>query len=481
MKNLYALSFWLLLFSMSLTAQKHDYIWYFGYANNSSDSKLGGMTMTFHQSPPRIYPEKKKIDLGLYTCICSDSSGHMAFYTNGISIQNKTHNLMENGDTINPGYLWNKYKTQSYTGEATPMAIPAPGYHNHYYLIHLATELDNDYYKNPLYYSLIDMNANNGLGKVVKKNQVLIQAPAKGSLLIPVITKHGNGRDWWIVTGVYDEPIQYVFLVSPSGISGPFIQQIGPPFPASEGGANNVFSPDGNTYVRTDARNGLRIYDFDRCAGLLSNLRIVPYTKPFYTYRHAISPNSQFLYGQTFTEIAQFDLRAPDIGASLDTVAVFDGFVVPFLPFTTEFMLGGLGPDGKIYFATSSSTMGIHVINRPNLPGSACDFQQHAIILPKFNDGTMPRFPNYRLGQWQDSPCDTLPHRPAGDGFTPTPYLPVHTDTSYRLLTPVPDKTQSPDIYFRRKDLPNPPEAREWWEMMKSEGRTMNHNDTHHD
>ncbi|HND88563.1 MAG TPA: hypothetical protein PK971_09545, partial [Saprospiraceae bacterium] len=78
-------------------AQKHDYIWYFGYSNNSSDTWLGGVTMNFHQSPPAIYPEKKKIDLSEYTCVCSDSAGQMAFYTNGISIRNRNHNLMENG------------------------------------------------------------------------------------------------------------------------------------------------------------------------------------------------------------------------------------------------------------------------------------------------------------------------------------------------------------------------------------------------
>jgi hypothetical protein len=123
----------------------------------------------------------------------------------------------------------------------------------------------------------------------------------------------------------------------------------------------------------------------------------------------------------------------------------------------------------------------LHVIHKPEFPGQSCDLALHGIKIPRINYWSMPAFPNYRLGQWQDSPCDTLPQRPSGGDFISTPYLPVHTDTSYRLLTPVPDKTQSPNIYFRRKDLPNPPEARDWWEMMKSEGRTMNHNDTHHD
>ena len=171
----------------------------------------------------------------------------------------------------------------------------------------------------------------------------------------------------------------------------------------------------------------------------------------------------------------------------MDTVAMYDGFVSPYLPWSTGFQLAALGPDGKVYFATPGSTTALHVLNRPDLPGTACDVQQHGIILPKFNAGAMHRYPNYRLGEWQASPCDTLPQRPpssGGGGFTPTPYAPpthVRTDTGYRLLTPVPDKTQSPDIYFRRKELPNAPEMREWWETMKYEPRTITQDSTRHE
>lgn len=47
--------------------------------------------------------------------------------------------------------------------------------------------------------------------------------------------------------------------------------------------------------------------------------------------------------------IFQFDLQSSNIAASLDTVAVNDGFYDPNPPWQTAFVLHQLGPDGKIY------------------------------------------------------------------------------------------------------------------------------------
>ena len=418
------------------------------------------MTISFVNNPPKIFPEKKEVDFDSYNAVCSDSSGsQVLFSTNGISIRNGLQQLMQNGDTINPGSIWNSYQHQSYPLDPRLCFFPAPGLHNHYYLIHLAIQYPNfEFSLRPLYYTLIDMNANNGLGQVVKKNQILVDSTSSNLDIIgPAAVKHGNGRDWWIVTGRYNTNEFLVFLFSPSGISGPFIQHIGPPYPQTEGRGTPLFTPDGNTYIRGDATNGPRIYDFDRCTGKLSNLRIVPYTYPL-GFEYVISPNSRFLYSNIFEFVVQFDLLDEDIGASMDTVAVYDGFASPGPPWSTGINLAGLQPDGKIYYSTTTSTTALHVINRPDLPGLACDVQQHGIILPKFNHWTITHNPNYRLGEWETSPCDTLNAQQPGDGFVHHSYHPptFPTDTTYRLCTPVPDKTQSPDIYFRRAWLPGP-------------------------
>ncbi|HMX40820.1 MAG TPA: hypothetical protein PKD78_10850, partial [Saprospiraceae bacterium] len=237
-------------------SQKHDYNLFFGYKNGG-----GGIRLNFNYAPPSLHKENMQIDFGGSDCVMSDSSGQYIFSTNGISIRNKTHGVMEGGQKINPGEFWNKNKEEAYPSPVQPFAVPAPGMKNFYYLFHCGIEtnplIGGDIRNSPLYYSLIDMNQNNGLGKVVKANQVIIE----GDLIPQAITKHGNGRDWWLMTALYGKPVHYLFLASPSGISGPFEQNIGPDFPSWEGGGNPIFTPDGNTYIRADAHNGMRIYD----------------------------------------------------------------------------------------------------------------------------------------------------------------------------------------------------------------------------
>ncbi|MEM9888227.1 MAG: T9SS type A sorting domain-containing protein, partial [Bacteroidota bacterium] len=107
----------------------------------------------------------------------------------------------------------------------------------------------------------------------------------------------------------------------------------------------------------------------------------------------------------------QYDLEASDVKASETIVAEYDGFVQygrDGFPLATRFLFGQLAPDGKIYICTSNSTQYLHVIHNPNEKGLACNVEQHGIELPTFNSFSIPNHPSYRLGAWEDSPCDTL-------------------------------------------------------------------------
>ena len=56
------------------------------------------------------------------------------------------------------------------------------------------------------------------------------------------------------------------------------------------------------------------------------------------------------------------------------------------------------GPDCKIYVNCRNSMDALHVIHKPDEKGIACDFRQHDLKLPQTHSGTLPNFPNYRLG-----------------------------------------------------------------------------------
>ena len=420
-------------------AQRHDYNWLFGYDNKSFEQTYwGGANLNFKNTPALIYPQKKKIDFDFYCGICSDSTGTLAFYTNGISIRDTTHNIMLNGDTINPGPIWSDWKNRSYPNGPFCFALPAPGKSNQYYFFHMATAFVPAVVTSPFYYTVVDMKGNNGLGVVTQKNQVLL--PLGPDLLAPVAAKHGNGRDWWVITGEVSTPKIYLFLLDPDGVHGPFETDMPFQFPGQEFQSDNAMSPDGRTYVRCDGNHGLYIYDFDRCSGTLDNLRVLPFAdEDFFGFAAVFAPNSRNLYISSYRAITVVDIKAPDPAASYDTLSYFDGQASPFEPFTTGFWNPNLGPDGKIYYATTSSTLSMHVIHSPNLPGHSADMEQHGLALPKLNDGTMCLFPNYRLGEWEGSPCDTLNFQHPNDGFVKTDYYPpAYAKTSgYVLLPPI--------------------------------------------
>lgn len=426
------------LLSTNAFSQKHDYIWMFGYDNNSNHPWLNGANIDFHFSPPYLYPEKKKIDMSFYCGVCSDSSGILQFYTNGISIRDKTHERMLNGDTLNPGYFWESFKNMDYPNGPFCFALPAPAKSNQYYFFHMGSDYLPAPATSPFYYTHIDMNGNNGLGMVTKKNQILL--PDDLDLIDPIAVKHGNGRDWWVITGELSTPIIYTFLLDPDGVHGPFEMEMAYRFPGTEYQSVNAMSPDGRTYVRCDGFNGLYIYDFDRCTGSLSNLRVQPFADPnFFGFASVFAPDSRHLYLSSWETVAVLDLGADDVAATFDTLAYFDGQASPNEPFLTRFFIPNLAPDGKIYYATTNSTLSMHVIHHPNLPGHSADLEQHGLSLPKFNSGTMCLFPNYRLGEWEGAPCDTLNFQQPNDGFEKNYWFPpaFRKDSVYTLLPPI--------------------------------------------
>ncbi|MBL7826689.1 MAG: hypothetical protein JNJ57_08670 [Saprospiraceae bacterium] len=425
-----------LLLSTAIFGQKHDYFQFFGYSSNTQ--LWGGATINFHHNPPAIYPEHKNMNFGLYCGICSDSSGVLAFYTNGIAIRDATHHIMAGGDTINPGPVWNQWHDDRYPNGPFCFGLPAPGQFNRYYFFHMGSTFTPVLSTSPFYFTLIDMEGNGGLGTVIKKNQVLL--PIYTDYTAPVAVKHGNGRDWWVITGEVGKPINHRFLLNESGVHGPYTDTMPYFFQGVDYQSVNAMSPDGSVYVRGAGTLGFYVFDFDRCTGQLYNLRAVPFANDdFLCFATVFAPDSRHLYVSSLETVTVVDVMAQDISGSLDTVVYFDGNASPQLPFVTGFFNPNLAPDGKIYYSTTSSTLALHIINHPNLPGPAADFEQHGIALPKYNNGTMCLYPHYRLGEWESSPCDTINGQKPGDGFMSSAWQDnaIRNLKDYKILPPL--------------------------------------------
>jgi hypothetical protein len=411
MKHLLLLLFFFLGGFGEMEAQFNNNYWIFG------DS--AGINWTTSNNPS-FFNSKVK---GRGTSVSlADSNGVLIYsHTNGnIAFMNKTKTynryniIIENSDSI-VGESW--YHEMQ--------LIPHSGNDSLVYLFSIGV---NGY--QGLFYTLINYKANNDSGIVIQKNIQLKNAPAFDGL---TAVKHGNGRDWWLLFKEWDGNGQvgnneiYRYLITSSGVSLSQVQVSGPDNSTNLG--NIVFCSLTNKLGIVNLRGLISIYDFNRCTGMVSNPIAIenerngaPY--PYY-FSSAFSSDGSKLYvvgiaylnqaGQNDT-LFQFDLNAPNISASKQVIYVLPSY---------QKSMGNLklAPDNKIYLTTGDESLGIpypdtlfttinsylSVINQPDSLGLACDFQPFSFYLGGARTYYgLPNNPDYELGAWVGSPCDTL-------------------------------------------------------------------------
>ena len=338
----------------------------------------------------------------------SDVNGNFLMSSNGVWIANANNDTMLNGSGLNPN---------SFTSGATTYGLPLPNGNvflpwpddtTKFILFHQTGNYVNNIptISSEVYYSVIDMTHDGGLGEVVQKNVVAYNDSIGWGL---GACKHANGRDWWVVALSKNADSVLTFLLTASGVQFIGKQNLFvPAYPEWVG--QPVFSPDGNkfSYSHGYTLNGgiywyhdVRLFDFDRCTGIFSNPLVVDLSDGVFGFGVAFSPNSKYLYACSFLTIFQLNTDTSNIPASLQVVALNDSFYSPFPPFLTDFWLMYLAANGKIYLTSGNGVLDLHFINNPDSGGIACDVHQHDIHLPCFNFRTVPNHPNYYLG------CDT--------------------------------------------------------------------------
>lgn len=393
--------------SYAQMGEKRDYIWPLGYNINGENFEPERLLLDFNsgelETRLTTYDTRFRVT---HASIC-DKEGNLLFYTNGCHVANQLHEIMENGDTLNPGPAYGKHCPDfGYPASQGALILPNPRNEMEYYLFHQSinrevVDGDADVYVEGLYMTTIDMDGDGGLGVVKEKNIRILDERLFSGV---TACKHANGRDWWLLTTKKLSNQVYTFLISNTGVSIPSVQSIGFIHTRrGEGSGQYVFSPDGKYFVKYDKSEGLQLFNFDRVTGLLSNHRELFVADTLETGGVAFSPNSRFLYLTHTLKAYQYDIEAKDINASKVVVAEYDGFTSPF---PTIFYQPQLAPDCKIYVNTQSSAQIMHVIHNPNEKGLACNFEQHGIALPTDNSFTNVNFPHYRLGT-EYPVCDT--------------------------------------------------------------------------
>lgn len=336
-----------LLFSIALQAQEHN-IWYFG----------NGAGLDFNNGAPVALIDGQ-LNTSEGTASITDSNGNLLFYTNGVTIWNKNHQIMENG----LGLMGHFSAAQS------ALIVPKPGSQQIYYVFTVTAWGDVNGFR----YSIVDMAAATGLGAVTDKN-ILLQTPVAEALNA---TWHSNGEDIWVVVHAFNSNVFSSYLVTSSGVSLNPVTSTSVLMPDSFGQSIIKISPNGSklAFTRLNGLNGLQVFDFNNSTGSISNP--VQLTGSG-SYGIEFSESGHLLYMTTVNNLRQYDLLASDVSASAITIGT-----------DPDIRLSQLqrGPDNKIYIARYLQNY-VSVINDPNVLGTACNFEQFGVDLGA--NGLMP-------------------------------------------------------------------------------------------
>lgn len=385
-------------------AQGLNNLWLGGF-DSDGPPPFGGIDLDFQSGSMDISTVSRAIGFRRTSANITDANGNLLFSTNGAFIANATGDTMLNGGGLSPSAYTSNYPEGLYIQQAA-LILPKPGTSSIYYLFHSTIDDQVDYFAQRMYVTTIDMSLDGSLGGVVAKNLVAIDS----LLVVGKITavRHANGRDWWVLCHAFNSPAFYKLLITPDGISDLQAQAIG--MERIEAAGQLCFSPTGDRFAYYCGRpgEGLEVFGFDRCTGLLSDPVYVPSLVPTGTGGAAFSPNGRYLYISAVEDVYQYDTEAPDIAASVVHIAEWDGFYSPAPPFATLFDIAQLAPDGKVYISTGNGGLHLHVIHSPDEPGLACNMEQHGVALPRYFSNSLPNHPNYHLGPIDGTVCDSL-------------------------------------------------------------------------
>ncbi|WP_103070700.1 T9SS type B sorting domain-containing protein [Aquimarina sediminis] len=365
MRCTYILLFTLLFYQSSLLGQGEANNWYFGL----------NAGVSFNTTPPTALTNGRVSTLEGCTTI-SDATGNLLFYTDGITVWDRLHNIMQNGT----GLKGDPSSTSS------ALIVPQPNTPN-IYIIFTVDEphhdnadsdpntFDGDGVNDGFMYSIVDMSMNGGNGAVVtgQKNLPLVtyntsnnlESLYKCSEKITAV-KSDDCDSFWIITHFVDT--FYAFKVDQTGVNPtPVTSQIGVTVPLS-GYRRNALgyikaSPEGNKlavahfgFATVAGGNGpgkVLLYNFDNTTGNVSNeIELSNGDSP---YGIEFSQSGERLYatldigdagnGQSY--IMQYDLSLPDNQISASGTRISNANNQDTFSFSAGAIQ--LGPDGKIY------------------------------------------------------------------------------------------------------------------------------------
>jgi hypothetical protein len=417
------LLFILLFFANFISAQnKSGYTWIVG--NNASYGAFDGsanrpQTGSVYQTTSPNFPYAFTAGS---SNICDSATGKLLLLCNGMQVFDTAGHFIDNGDSLVPSKIYGLNVLPNAPAAQGSIILPK-GINTYYIFTPTVSDTTFDKWFAPnatktpydmLLYHIVDMNANGGLGKVIKKKIELL-TNTEMSRTNMTACRHSNGIDWWLLKKIgYESNHIARFLVTKDSIYGPYFQYFAKPdFGIYDATGQSSFSPDGKKYASVQGKsNKLFMADFDRCTGELSNPKVfnIPIDSTSYQPLDnagnldsiiggcTFSPNNKYLYISKRFNIYQFEYDEPD--SSLAWYNVKRGTDTTWVSFEYYLSLK-LGIDNRIYIGKAAgSHKQFSVIDYPDIKGVGCGFCRKCFRVDSALGGlnTPPNIPNFNLG-----------------------------------------------------------------------------------
>ncbi|WP_370479229.1 T9SS type B sorting domain-containing protein [Tamlana flava] len=348
-----------ILFNFSF-AQKESAFWYFGIKAGINFSETGVQT---------VLDGELSTNEGCATI--SNNNGDLLFYTDGITVWNRNHQVMPNGT----GLLGHPSSTQS------AIIVPKPNSNSVYYIF-TVTNVGNP---DGLRYSEVDLNLNNGLGDITSNKNIPLFTPSTEKI---TAVHHANGKDFWVISHAWESNEFLVFSVTENGVN---IQPIVTPIGSYHGGHSYnshgymKVSPNGKklAVAKWYSDSFVELFDFDSRTGAISNPitidGVFDNDGQSGAYGLEFSPDGNLLYvsdlkmARYSSKLHQFDLsiNTKDAILNSDTLIYSGNNLLSALQ---------LALDGKIYISNSLTSY-LDVIEHPNIRGIGCQHKNKEIYL----------------------------------------------------------------------------------------------------
>lgn len=317
-------------------------------------------------------------------------TGELLFYTDGVTVWNRIHEVMLNGSGLNG---------DASTSQSA-IIVPVPGSASMYYIFNpapiTAPSLNGRCYC--LYYSVVDMRRGDGYGEVISKNLHLFDDITEHIAAVADCKNEG----WWLVVRSRNTRHFYSFHVERGRINPlPVESDAGNPSLIVQSAGNMQISPNGRKLVITSVSGNSQLYDFDVSTGkVLNAVSLFPPTIQGIHYGAAFSRNGDRVYvavstpdgGVTPTNIYQFNALAES-----STLIQNSRAIVGRLPGNSEWTPMQLGLDGRLYIGRPKEGY-LAIIVNPNRIADSIQFRDSVIKLGNNCRNGLPTFVATFLG-----------------------------------------------------------------------------------